>query len=132
MRHRLLLAASLIALLATGPFLGRSLADTHGARCPSGAHAAFKNGVLTCTRTHHDVADVSCPPQSALLNVELVVTPGRDKCKVPGTPVNSSLPNAGCFALPFDQGWKVDSDAGGTIRDRCVRTRVESVSPELF
>jgi hypothetical protein len=103
-----------------------------GARCPSNTQTHFSNGVLTCTRTHTDLADVSCPPQSALLNVELVVTPGRDKCKVPGTPVNANLPNAGCFALPFDQGWTVDVDAGNTIRDRCVRRRTENVQPDLF
>jgi hypothetical protein len=104
----------------------------HGARCPANTQARFENGVLTCTRNHVDRADVACPPQNALLNVELVVTPGRDKCKVPGTPVNNSLPNAGCFTLPTDQGWALEVDAGGTIRDRCVRRRTDFVRPDVF
>jgi hypothetical protein len=104
-----------------------------GARCPNGYTANFDRGVLRCRRTRTDRADVACPPQNAVLNVELVVTTGRDRCKVPGTPVSNNLPNAGCFALPFDNtGWRVQVDAGNTIRDRCVRTRTEFAAPVLF
>ena len=104
-----------------------------GARCPRGYTANFDRGVLRCRRTRNDRADVACPPQNAVLNVELVVTTGRDRCKVPGTPVTRNLPRAGCFALPFDnQGWRVQVDAGNTIRDRCVRTRTEFARPVLF
>jgi hypothetical protein len=114
-----------------GPLSG-AFAQSHGARCPQGSVTHFSNNVLSCTKTHTDVADVSCPPAGFLANVEMVTTSGKDKCKVPFQPVTKDTPNAGCFALPGDQGWQLRVDPNGQERDRCERSRTEYLEPHVF
>jgi hypothetical protein len=121
------------ALLATGVALDTSYAagPADGARCPNGFTANFSNNVLRCTRTQEQFADAVCPPPTAIANVEIVRQRGRDRCKVPLTPIPrnpNTLPSVVCATLPGGGTWTLQTDVAG-FNDRCRRQNVEYACP---
>lgn len=110
---------------------GYAAGPADGARCPGGYTANFSNGVLRCSKTRTEFAEVACPPPTHLLNTERVIKPGRDRCKVPFTPVpsdESQLPGVVCLAVPGTTGWTLQQDVVGN-NDRCRRQVTQFACP---
>ncbi len=130
MRVKMLLGLFISTLMVTGMMADISYAGPEqGARCPSGYTSQFRNNRLYCFRTHTEFADAVCPPINAPLNVERVPQRGRDRCKIPLTPIPpnpNSLPSVGCFGL--GSGWTLQTDVAG-FNDRCRRSRRQYACP---
>lgn len=121
-----------IEVMETPGFVGLAYASHQGAGCPQGYTARFANNRLTCTRTRTEYADVGCPPPTALLNTDIVLRQGRDKCKVPFTaipPNINSLPNAVCVTMSNDPPWQLQQDVAQGFKDRCTRQITETACP---